>query len=255
MTTEASASVQTSARFNYLWTTGDDPAISHVHKIDEGTYGEVHKVFSLYTNCFKYVIDEKQPNRYCTSQLHCYMIPADFDQVFARKIIRIFGRVTEEDVLKEVRAVERLCTPGTHKNIVCVFYQGWLSSSLYFLDMEYCELDLDGWIQRHWSPEVEQKLPHLTGNVPSRTKMTQIWDVMEDLTKGVAFIHSKSQVHRDLKPRNSNSFSNTSKADTSPLLWGIPGLENCRLWTHIRRDVQTSAHYSLCARHFVLPLT
>jgi len=47
MTTEASASVQTSARFNYLWTTGDDPAISHLHKIDAGTYGEVHKVLSI----------------------------------------------------------------------------------------------------------------------------------------------------------------------------------------------------------------
>jgi serine/threonine protein kinase len=35
--------------------------------------------------------------------------------------------------------------------------------------------------------------------------MTQIWDVMEDLTKGVAFIHSQGHVHRDLKPRNSIS--------------------------------------------------
>ena len=75
------------------------------------------------------------------------LISVDFVKVFACKIIRIFGRVTEEDVLKEVRAVERLCTPGTHKNIVYVFHQGWLSSSLYFLDMEYCDLDLDAWIQ------------------------------------------------------------------------------------------------------------
>ena len=124
-------------------------------------------------------------------------------QVFARKIIRVFGGVTEKDIMNEVRAVEKLCKPGTHKNIVCVFRQGRLSSSLYFLDMEYCDLDLDGWIQRRWTHTVEQKLPHLTGNVPSRTRMTQIWDVMEDLTKGVAFIHSQGHVHRDLKPRNS----------------------------------------------------
>jgi len=127
-------------------------------------------------------------------------------QVFARKILRIFGDVTETDIQKEAEAVGKLCQPGTHKNIVAVFRQGRLSSSLYFLDMEYCDLNLECWIQRRWSSALEQKLPYLTANVPSRTRMTLIWDVMEDLTKGVAFIHSQRQVHRDLKPRNSNSF-------------------------------------------------
>jgi serine/threonine protein kinase len=132
--------------------------------------------------------------------------------VFARKIIRIFGEVTEEDILKEVRAVEKLCKPGTHKNIVSVFRQGWLSpSSYYYLDMEFCDLNLDSWIQRRWTPVVKQKLPYLTANLPSRTRMTQIWDIMEDLTKGVAFIHTMGQVHRDLKPRNSTPLRDSQR--------------------------------------------
>jgi serine/threonine protein kinase len=69
--------------------------------------------------------------------------------------------------------------------------------------MEFCDLNLDSWIQCRWTPVVKQNLPYLTANVPSRTRMTQIWDIMEDLTKGVAFIHTMGQVHRDLKPRNS----------------------------------------------------
>src|SRR5271170_5982590 len=104
------------------------------------------------------------------------------NQVFARKIIRVFGGVTEKDILNEVRAVEKLCKPGTHKNIVCVFRQGWLLPSYYYLDMEFCDLDLDCWIQRRWTPALEEKLPYFTANLPSRLRMTQIWSIMEDLT-------------------------------------------------------------------------
>src|SRR5271170_2552875 len=126
------------------------------------------------------------------------------NQVFARKIIRVFGGVTEKDILNEVRAVEKLCKPGTHKNIVSVFRQGRLSSSLYFLDMEFCDLDLDCWIQRRWSPAAEERLLSLTAGGSSETQLSRIWDVMKDLTDGVTFIHSHGQVHRDLKPRNSS---------------------------------------------------
>jgi serine/threonine protein kinase len=33
-----------------------------------------------------------------------------------------------------------------------------------------------------------------------------ICDIMEDITNGIAFIHSHNEVHRDLKPPNGMSF-------------------------------------------------
>jgi len=70
--------------------------------------------------------------------------------------------------------------------------------------MELCDINLESWIERKWTEEIEKKLAYLTGDFPSRMRMTQIWDVMEDVTSALGFIHSEKEIHRDLKPRNSN---------------------------------------------------
>jgi serine/threonine protein kinase len=108
-----------------------------------------------------------------------------------------------ENVENEVRAVEKLCKPGTHKNIVAVLRHGNLHSSYYFLDMELCDLNLESWIERKWDQRIEPELRYFMANAPSRMRLGQIWDIMEDITIGAAYIHSKQEVHRDLKPRNS----------------------------------------------------
>jgi serine/threonine protein kinase len=173
------------------------------------------------------------------------------NQVFARKVIRIFGGVTEKDILNEARAAGKLCAPPTHKNIVCVFRQDWLSKSesLYYLDMQYCDFNLDCWIHGHRSSKLERIMPRLEGN-----RMTQIWNVMRDLTSGVAFIHSRSQVHRDLKPGNSNSLSVSQDTDNSFVFYHRSGLENRRLRAYIRRHIKTGSNNSLCPWHPVIPL-
>ena len=71
--------------------------------------------------------------------------------------------------------------------------------------MELCDLNLETWIERKWSEETKTRLAYLTGDFPTRMRIGQIWDVMEDVTKGVWFIHLQKEVHRDLKPRNSNT--------------------------------------------------
>lgn len=82
---------------------------------------------------------------------------------------------------------------------------GKFPPSYYFLDMELCDLSLETYIERKWTPAMVEKVPYFTAELPSRMRMAQTWDIMEDLTRGVAFIHQHKEVHRDLKPRNSIS--------------------------------------------------
>jgi serine/threonine protein kinase len=125
-------------------------------------------------------------------------------QVFARKIIRLAGYLTENDIKNEIRAVAKLCMTGnTHKNIVSVFEHGQLSAFLYFIDMELCDLNLERWIYRTWGEDTAKTFPHLTVDLPPRMRISQVWDIMEDITRAVAFIHGEHEIHRDLKPSNS----------------------------------------------------
>ena len=69
--------------------------------------------------------------------------------------------------------------------------------------MELCDLDLQTWIDGKWTKAIERKLLHLASNPSSEVAMGEIWDIMEDITNAIAFIHSEKEIHRDLKPRNS----------------------------------------------------
>jgi len=104
-------------------------------------------------------------------------------KVFARKIIRLWGSLTEREIHNERRAVAKLCAiERTHQNIVAVFDYGQLSTFLYFIDMELCDLNLDLWIYRTWDESTAQKLPFLTAELPPRARIGQVWDIMEDVT-------------------------------------------------------------------------
>lgn len=79
---------------------------------------------------------------------------------------------------------------------------------MYYLDMELCDLNLDTYIRRDWTkPGLRRKVPNFVDvdNLPLEFQLAQIGDIMKDITSGVAFIHSQKEVHRDLKPKNSNS--------------------------------------------------
>jgi serine/threonine protein kinase len=103
--------------------------------------------------------------------------------------------VNEKDIENEVRAVKRLCMENSHKNVITVMKHGWLLSSddsissLYYIDMELCDENLDRYMKRARDGLGLGQL--------------EIWDIMLQITKGVAFIHGLDEVHRDLKPKNS----------------------------------------------------
>jgi len=109
------------------------------------------------------------------------------------------------DIKKEVDAAVRL---NGHDNIVSVLRHGTLRNfdlvEHYYIDMEYCALDLDCYIRRTWTESIVNEVPRsLTEDTAAKTKMWQILQITHDILDGLSFIHSNSLVHRDIKPRNS----------------------------------------------------
>ena len=151
-------------------------------------------------------------------------------QLFARKIIRLFGHVTAEDIDNEARAVSALCCGGQCKYLVDVFEHGWLTGAKtdYFIDMEYCPETLEDMMTVYTSlPDHKRPKPIASadkdtgrnGDLRVSARSAPIWSeefestsddiewdpilrIFEDISSGLAFIHSKRFVHRDLKPTN-----------------------------------------------------
>src|SRR5579859_6747007 len=76
-----------------------------------------------------------------------YLACAD-GQDFARKIIRPFGQVNQQDIENEARAIETLLRCGRHPNIITILRHGWLEPpyDYYFIDMEFCDINLHRYI-------------------------------------------------------------------------------------------------------------
>jgi len=107
--------------------------------------------------------------------------------------------IQERALKKEVDAIKKLCGLGTHINIVQVFNHGLMSNpALYFIDMELCHLTLHNFIHQN-APLGGPSPDCFTGG-----SVTQIWDVMSQITSGVEYVHREGQVHRDIKPKNGN---------------------------------------------------
>jgi serine/threonine protein kinase len=99
--------------------------------------------------------------------------------------MRPLGEISLLDIHNEIRTVKQLCN-GDNVNIVRLFSHGTLQASFYYIDMELCDKNLHTYIIKS-----------------SLIPIAELWDIMKDVTNGLTFIHSKGQVHRDLKPRNS----------------------------------------------------
>ena len=123
------------------------------------------------------------------------------EQAFARKVFRIFGSPEVRNEIQrsfenEVRAIRKLCSENSHPHIVSVFRLGEVQdSALYYIDMELCDGNLDQFI-RDCNPASSTPI-----------KIEDVWDIMVQITSGLAHIHSQGEVHRDIKPRNSTTLS------------------------------------------------
>lgn len=67
-------------------------------------------------------------------------------------------------------------------------------------------MNLDTFIRRAWPEGVMQSrlTPYVLDSSTARLHIAYMWDIMENIAEGVAFIHDIKVVHRDLKPKNGN---------------------------------------------------
>ena len=135
-------------------------------------------------------------------------------QTFARKILRIFGELTREDVENEAAVISQVCIPGQSNTVVEVYEHGWLPGldpSYYYVDMEYCPQTLEERI--HGTAKYRTfggghraiRSPSTAGAVAGATREfihEQVFDILENICSGLQYLHQHGLVHRDIKPRN-----------------------------------------------------
>lgn len=120
-------------------------------------------------------------------------------QVFARKLIRVSGVITEDNILKEARQIDKIRRIG-HKQIVHIIDHGRLprDPSFYFLDME---VYLNSHIQSGKTAlirDARQSGKELS--IVNRFKTTL--RVASHIADGLSFLHRLDEIHWDLKPTN-----------------------------------------------------
>jgi serine/threonine protein kinase len=97
--------------------------------------------------------------------------------------------------------MDLLCQCG-HENIIQVFRHGLLRpiQTFYFIDMELCDLNLKEYLKNtktgvrgliEWPRAIRE------GHGPFL-----VCAILQQIIRGLAFIHSKGETHRDLNPQN-----------------------------------------------------
>jgi serine/threonine protein kinase len=135
-------------------------------------------------------------------------------QAFARKIVRLTPRVSQDEINNETRAVAAIRAANGHENVVAFLDHGWLRGShrCYFIDMELADFalaDYLGYFREKPTPDINiDNFLHASGSAlvhrdsPYLIRMQNMWCIGSHIAKGLRFIHSLKYVHRDLKPSN-----------------------------------------------------
>ena len=150
---------------------------------------------------------------------------ADTYKSIARKLISIEKPQDIEDYRNEVDAMKTLCNKS-HTNMIQYIRHGTIvSDSIYFIDMELCDIDLSQYIKGTHSVTGVHGLPVWNKENPDIFLITAI---MQQLLSGLAFMHKEDKVHRDLDPRNGKVLHLARRLMFSVIFGDLWMVENCR---------------------------
>ena len=95
--------------------------------------------------------------------------------------------------------MNKLCQ-NFHNNLIAIYQHGFLHPALYFIDMEFCDTNLEEYIQckkrcvhglMDWDKAIEKGHGEFI-----------ICAIMQQIISGLKYIHDQGEVHRDLNPQN-----------------------------------------------------
>jgi serine/threonine protein kinase len=113
-----------------------------------------------------------------------------------------------EDYRNEVEVMKTLCNKS-HTNMIQYIGDGMIVSGFYFIDMELCDINLSQYINGTHNVAGVHGLPVWNKESPD---VFLIIAIMQQLLSGLAFMHKKDKVHRDLDPRNGKALRKCSNS-------------------------------------------
>jgi serine/threonine protein kinase len=137
--------------------------------------------------------------------------PQKDGQLFARKVMRV-STWLEEDLKNEIKVLE-LLSETSHPHVVEILGHGRLQAvgKFYVIDMELADLSLAEYIDylfrnKELPPDItfhDKFGPRVSDASTDRYFVS--CSISSHIANGLAFLHEKGQVHRDLKPQNGTS--------------------------------------------------